>query len=640
MNDRFKLCMALIVTGFLAPFAAADQPPTYQEFDAVAPAGRRLRVEPYLLSRFPTTFTIAASGDGKQLRSVDIEGRVWQWSARELSEPELIAEVNGEPACAVLSDDASLLAFADPEGGVSLMDIKTRQIRFRRDTADRTVTLLFSPDRRMLAGATVAGKVHVWDVGGGRVIRELETRPSPVQTLAFSPNSANLAISSLSQTVALHRIGTVDNANSEAPERRAIDIGGSRVTALAYTPDGTRLVIAAADGTAKLHDVTTDREPVKLGTHPFAIWSLEFDATGERMAAGSWDGTIRLWNTKSWQLLQSVKTHEESVAALAFVAEQGLISAGLDGRLLHWLPEVRSIGPSAMIAGRADSVWVAVYSPGGKKLFVGGGEYRFELWDVEQQELLVSREGHPTTRCAVFSPDSKTLATGGDKGKIFLSDSETGKTRKTLLRHPGAVSAVVFADGGKTLVSGCDRGFVKVWDTATGQEAASWKEHKQQVYCANISLDGKWLITGGGNWTTADPGELLVWELPTGRLRARVKGHSRAVWAIAFTPDGKQFASSDSSGAVKVWNLATLKEERTLQHAMWIRALALSPDGTTLAVGRGDGSVRLWDTTAWTQKAACDGHDGFTFWLQYAPSGETLATSGNDGTVRFWRTQR
>lgn len=33
-----------------------------------------------------------------------------------------------------------------------------------------------------------------------------------------------------------------------------------------------------------------------------------------------------------------------------------------------------------------------------------------------------------------------------------------------------------------------------------------------------------------------------------------------------------------------------------------------------------------------------DGHDGFTFWLQYAPDGKTLATSGNDGTIRFWRT--
>ena len=96
--------------------------------------------------------------------------------------------------------------------------------------------------------------------------------------------------------------------------------------------------------------------------------------------------------------------------------------------------------------------------------------------------------------------------------------------------------------------------------------------------------------------------------------------------------------SSDSSGAVKVWNMETLKEERTLQHPMWVRAMALSPDGGTLAVGRGDGSIRLWDTKSWTEKASYDGHESFCFALQFAPHGKILASSGNDGTVRFWRT--
>jgi WD40 repeat protein len=108
------------------------------------------------------------------------------------------------------------------------------------------------------------------------------------------------------------------------------------------------------------------------------------------------------------------------------------------------------------------------------------------------------------------------------------------------------------------------------------------------------------------------------------------------VWAIVFTPDGKRFLSSDSSGAVKVWNFETFAEERTLQHSTWVRPLALSPEGTTLAVGRGDGSVRLWDTATWTERASCDGQKSFTFWLEYAPDGQTLASGGSDGTVQFW----
>ena len=634
-GNRFHICLALVAVAMIGQFSHA-QLPAYRKLDPNVPVPDRLRAAPLMQSRFPTTFSIALYEDNK-MRTIDINGRVWQRPVRQSDERVLVTETGSEPACAVLSKDARLLAFANPDGSVAVLNLDSKKIQFR-DTAamERTVTLSFSSDASSLAGVTVGGKVRVWDVGNGKLIREMMAKQSPVQTIAFSPDGQQLAIASFTREVKLHHIGERD-CPSTASER-VIQTDGSRVTSLAFSSDGKQLVIAVADGTAIVHDLAIEGEPIALATHPFAIWSIAFEPHGQRMASGSWDGTIKTWDTESWELLQSLKTHEESVAAMIFDNEQGLVSAGLDGTLLYWSSEVESIRPSGMIAGRADSVWAAVYTPDGKKLFVGGREKRFELWDVQKNKLLVSREGHPTTRCAAFSPDGKTLATGGDDGKIFLSDTDTGKTNKTLLRHRGAVSAVVFIDNGRELVSVCDGGSVKVWDTTTGKAKSTWREHKQQIYCASISPDGTQLISGGGNWTTGDPGELVVWELKTGRVRAKL-GHKLAVWSIVFTSDGKHFASSDSSGAVKVWNLETLEEERTLQHTTWVRALAVSPNGTTLAVGRGDGSVRLWDTATWKQKAACDGHDSFTFSIQYSPGGETLATSGNDGTVRFWRTE-
>lgn len=637
---RCFICAAFLATILSAQFMVAEELPAYQELDTNAPVPRRLRTEPQLLSRFPTTFSLAFLADSKLMRTVDIDGRVWQWPVDGSSEAELLTETNSEPACAVLSGDARLLAFAEPDGSVVLMDLDSKQIEFRDSTSEeRTVTLRFSPSSKRFVGVTVAGEVRVWDTNSGKLIHQFRADPSPMQTLAFSPDGRTLALASYSRDVKLYDLGI--HSSPRAPSApRSISMDSSRITALDFAPNGEQLVVAAADGTASVIDLTNQREAIALGTHPFAIWSIAFEPGGRRMATGSWDGTIKLWATDSWDELQSVKTHEESVAKIAFDGQEGLISAGLDGRLLHWLPEVAGIGPAAMIAGRTAPVWVAIYSPDGKTLFVGGNEKRFELWEVASQKLVISREGHPTTRCAAFSPDGKTLATGGDNGKIYLHNANNGTTRETQLLHPGAVSAIVFTKDGQTLVSVCDGGVVKVWDPASGEEKATWREHKQQIYCASISPDGKWLITGGGNWTTGDPGELIVWELKTGRVHARVQGHKLAVWTIVFTPDGERFASSDSSGAVKVWNLETLEEERTLQHSMWVRPLAMSPDGTTLAVGRGDGSVRLWDTATWTQRAACDGHDSFTFWLQYAPSGNTLATSSNDGTVRFWRMER
>lgn len=634
---RIQPWLSLAAVFAFLQVAAAQQTPVYQPLEADVSTPLKLQKAPMLLSRFPTSFDIALSADGAQTWTVDIDGRVWRRPARRAERAVLVAETDCEPACAMFSADARWLAFASPEGPVALLDLDSSEIKFQDDTAaQRTVALAFSPDDRLLAGVTVGGKVRVWGVGSGKQVCEWAATPGPVQSLAFSPHGERLAIASYSHDVKLYEVNAQDGATDKS-EPQTIDVGPSRITAFAFPPDGKQLAIATSEGAARVHDLTGNGEPIELGTQPFAIWSIVFEPNGRRMAAGSWDGTIKLWDARSWELLQSVKEHDESVTRMVFDDQQGLNSVGLDGRLLYWSPETPSISPSGMLTGRDDSVWVAVYSPDGKRLFVGGRGKRFELWDAEKNKLLVSRAGHATTRCAAFSPDGATLAAGGDDGTIFLCDADSGQTRTTLLRHRGAVSAVVFADEGRTLISACDGGFVKWWDAATRQEQASKHEHRQQIYCAVISPDRKWLLTGGGNWTTGDPGELLVWDRKTRRVHARLAGHKLAVWTIVFTPDGKRFLSSDSSGAVKVWNAETLTEERTLQHATWVRPLAISPDGRTLAVGRGDGAVRLWDTAAWTQRASCGGHETFTFSLQFAPDGNSLVSGGEDGSVRFWR---
>lgn len=639
MRHPIPRCLGMMLLGivflkmtFLANEVTAQSAATYRTL-AVDAQRRlpRLRSEPVQLRERAVPITSAVfSRDGTSVTTVDGKGRVVRWDLVTPGNREQLANLDIELACAVLSDDAKLLAFAAQDGTVAMIELaaKTQRLHAEAPTA-RTVALAFSKDGGLLAGVTDAGNVHVWDAVRGKLIRRLSVEPNPVQSIAFSTDGKELAVASFSNEVRLFDLGSENHP-------KVLDVGKSRVTALAYSQDDSRLVIACADGSTRVYDLSGESQPVILGMHVFAVWRLAFDATGERLATASWDGTIRVWDTTNWKLLETHKSHEESISAMVFGPQGDLVSTSVNGPLKHWLLDIPRRQATAMIAGRADSVWVAVYSPDGKTLFVGGREKRFELWDLTTNQILISREGHATTRCAAFSPDGETLATGGDDGKVSLWNPRTGERKAELLRHPGAVSAVVYTPHGETLVSACDGGVVKLWDSQTGNEKASWREHKKQIYCANISLDGKWLLTGGGEWTSDARGELIVWELATGRVRSKLDGHRLAVWTIAFTPDGRRFATSCSSGEVKVWDLETLGELTTLPHETWIRALAFSPDGKTLAVGVGDGSVRLWDTADWKQKAWLEGHESFTFFVQFAPDGKTLATSGNDGTVRFW----
>ncbi len=309
---------------------AIGQESAYLDLQSDGSIVQGLQTNPLMMSRFPPTFSAALSMKHAHLRTVDINGMVWQWQLRPPTEPEMIASTNSQPICAVLSSDAELLAYADSDASVTLMDLDTKEVKFRDDSQSaNTVALRFSMDSNLLAAVTSDGNVRVWNLASGNKMQEFQAEAGAVQTLAFAADGKTLAVASFSRELRLFDVGQ----SRESSEARVISIDDSRITAVGVTPSGKQLAIAAANGTALVHEIDNDEKRISLGSHPFAIWSLAFDEDGQRMVAGSWDGTTRIWDTSSWQVIQKLKGHEESVSAM-ILGRQGMVSAGLDGRLL------------------------------------------------------------------------------------------------------------------------------------------------------------------------------------------------------------------------------------------------------------------------------------------------------------------
>lgn len=117
-----------------------------------------------------------------------------------------------------------------------------------------------------------------------------------------------------------------------------------------------------------------------------------------------------------------------------------------------------------------------------------------------------------------------------------------------------------------------------------------------------------------------------------------LEGHEDAVFGLAFFPDGEKVASSSQDGTVRVWDVATGAENRTLRlpRPDMYFAVEVSPDGQQIAAGGIRFRTHLWNST--TGELLKDFHisgtDGGIQDIAFSKSGEQLVVVGTDGLVR------
>ncbi|WP_442940762.1 protein kinase domain-containing protein [Nostoc sp.] len=135
----------------------------------------------------------------------------------------------------------------------------------------------------------------------------------------------------------------------------------------------------------------------------------------------------------------------------------------------------------------------------------------------------------------------------------------------------------------------------------------------------------------------SDDKTVKIWNIQSRKEIRTLSGHSDWVYAVAISPDGKTIVSGSKDKTIKVWNLNTGKEIYTLTgHTDYVNSVAISPDGQTLVSGSYDKTIKVWNLKLGQEIRTITGHSGAVLSVAISQDGKTIVSGSKDKTIKVW----
>ncbi len=627
---------------------AADVAPRQLDLGLLlAVAGRRLDASPQpaaglldtlsqspALTRFEHAFgrdvlAMALSPDRTTLAIISGEGSLATYDAttrRRIAGP-VETDVTS-PLEIVFSPDGGRIAIGGD--GVALVDAATlRPVASTPTPAWASEWITFSADGARLAMSGTDGLLRVARVPdlSPAIAPRRVSRAGRTTAIAFTPDGDGLLVGRREGDVLV-----LDGATGRPTGVALPVVDDGAAYAVAYSPDG-RILVTSGDGGRLLRwDARTlTRTGPALRFHRSYPYAVAFSPDGELFATSDDAGEIAVWETRTGRRINRFRAQGELVFDLAFTGDRELVSAATSG-LVRWDVDAVPVGTRlgadgerlvAMAVAPDESAVAAVDHAGG--VVVRGPEGKTR-WAVTS--------GVEEAYAAAWSPTGDRIAVAGRTrlrgGVVTVLDADDGAALRTLGVNATQVRAVAWSPDGRSLVTGGRRGEVVLLDPSAPRAvvAAVRSTGRAMVTSVAFAPDGDRLAYGTG------PGELVVTTAAGLRRVWTARGGSN-VNTVAWTPDGRSVLSGEGLGLLTTRSAAdgaVIGEPRAADVGE-VASGVVTPDGTRAAAAGFTGSVAVTDVASGALLLAIPGHRGRATGAALVDGGRTLLSVGDDGAL-------
>ena len=283
----------------------------------------------------------------------------------------------------------------------------------------------------------------------------------------------------------------------------------------------------------------------ELEGHTRGVISIAFSLDGRRIASGSRDKTIKLWETETGNPVRTFQGHNEEVTSVAFSPDaRWIASAARDKTIKIWdtsTDMVRTLGIDSSERP------VVTFSPDGRSIATGSLDGALNVWDVATLSLVRTFQTDGGVFSATFSSDGRWLAASRGKN-VIVWEVLTGEVVHTLEGHQLNVLSIAFSPDNRRLASASADETVKLWDISTAKPVLTFtfSKHQGSVVFVAFSPDANSIVSGGDSDNL-----IILWDAATGKTNHMFEGEG-LLTCVAASIDGKWIASGVDRN-IKLW---------------------------------------------------------------------------------------